>query len=47
MKTQSITAKSAASARKIAPWAAKVAKVEGGYMAFESLTDYAQWRKQS
>ena len=46
MKTQIIAAKSAVSARKTAPWAAKVAKVEGGYMAFESIADYAQWRNQ-
>ena len=40
MKTETITAKSAAEARKIAPWAAKIVKVEGGYMAFESVADY-------
>lgn len=46
MKTQIIAAKSASAARKQAPWAAKVVKVEGGYMAFESVADYAQWRRQ-
>lgn len=30
----------------IAPWAAKIAKVEGGYMAFESIVDYDTWRNQ-
>ena len=28
------------------PWAAKVAKVCGGYIAFESLDDYQIWKKQ-
>lgn len=46
MRKQSIPAKSAAEARKLAPWAAKVTKVEGGYMAFESVADYATWKKQ-
>jgi len=46
MKTETITAKSAAEARKIAPWAAKIVKVEGGYMAFESVADYRTWKGQ-
>lgn len=46
MKTQLITAKSTAEARKLAPWAAKVTKVEGGYMAFESVADYRTWKNQ-
>ena len=33
-------------AHEIAPWAAKIAKVEGGYMAFASIADYDMWRKQ-
>jgi hypothetical protein len=33
-------------ARAKAPWAAKVVRVEGGYMAFESISDYATWRNQ-
>lgn len=28
------------------PWASKIVKVEGGYLAFESLSDYETWRKQ-
>lgn len=39
-------AKTAAEARKAAPWAAKVVKVEGGYMAFESVADYEVWKRQ-
>lgn len=29
-----------------APWAYKIVKVEGGYMAFESPDDYETWIKQ-
>ena len=47
MKKEMISATSAKQARKLAPWAAKVVKVEGGYMAFESVSDYQTWRKQT
>ena len=33
-------------AKQAAPWAAKIVKVEGGYLAFESTVDYETWRKQ-
>ncbi len=46
MKTETVTATSAKQARKLAPWAAKIVKVEGGYKAFESVTDYQTWRRQ-
>lgn len=46
MKTETIKASSAKQAHKLAPWAAKVVKVEGGYIAFESVADYQTWRKQ-
>lgn len=46
MRTEFITAKTAAQARKLAPWAAKVVKVEGGYRAFESVADYETWKRQ-
>jgi hypothetical protein len=29
-----------------APWAAKIVKCEGGYMAFRHLTDYETWKNQ-
>ena len=29
-----------------APWAAKIVAVEGGFMAFESVSDYETWEKQ-
>lgn len=30
--------------RMRAPWAAVIAKVTGGYFAFETLNDYRTWR---
>lgn len=33
-------------AQKQAPWAAKLVAVEGGYMAFESVSDYETWSQQ-
>lgn len=36
----------AAKARQLAPWAAKIVKVDGGYRAFESLADYETWKRQ-
>jgi hypothetical protein len=46
MRKELIEARTAAAARKLAPWAASVAKVEGGYLAFESLQDFATWKGQ-
>lgn len=28
------------------PWACKIVKVDGGYLAFESLKDYQTWKEQ-
>ena len=33
-------------AEQLAPWASKIVEVEGGYMAFESMTDYETWKGQ-
>ncbi len=46
MKQQFIKCKSRSTAARRAPWAAVIAKVEGGFIAFESTSDYATWRKQ-
>ena len=46
MKQQFIEASTAKKAREIAPWADKIVKVEGGYMAFESARDWETWKKQ-
>lgn len=29
-----------------ASWATKVVKVDGGYMAFEFMSDYTTWKNQ-
>jgi hypothetical protein len=31
----------------VAPWAAEIVEVEGGFMAFESVADYDTWRRQT
>lgn len=46
MRHQFVTAKTAKEARDKAPWAEKIVKVEGGYMAFESARDYETWKQQ-
>ena len=28
-----------------APWASRITKVEGGFMAFESIADFCLWRR--
>ena len=33
-------------ARKLCPWAAIIARVENGFIAFESVRDYRTWRRQ-
>lgn len=46
MRIQFIEVKSYPAAKKQAPWASKIAKVEGGYQAFESVADYQVWKRQ-
>ena len=46
MKKQTVETTSRAAAVKAMPWAAKVVKVCGGYMGFESLSDYETWKRQ-
>jgi hypothetical protein len=46
MKIKLIEVTTRNAAKNAAPWAAKIAKVCGGYMAFESVTDYAIWKNQ-
>lgn len=46
MRTEFIAAVARRTAVRRCPWACKIAKVEGGYMAFESVTDYLIWRGQ-
>ena len=33
-------------AKKAATWAAKIVKVDGGFMAFEFITDWETWINQ-
>ena len=33
-------------AKQQALWAAKICKVDGGYLAFATLTDFAVWKGQ-
>jgi hypothetical protein len=46
MRTVSIYTKSLKEAKKQAPWAAKIIKVDGGYIAFESMDDYKTFVSQ-
>jgi len=46
MKKEFIECKTRKTAVSRAPWAAKIVKVEGGYMAFESAEDYRIWKNQ-
>jgi len=43
---QYINAGSYYQAKKLCPWASKIAKVIGGYACFESITDYEIWKNQ-
>lgn len=46
MKKQTVETTSRAAAVKAMPWAAKIVKVCGGYMGFESIADYETWKRQ-
>jgi len=46
MKKELLTVKTRNQAIKAAPWAARIIKVDGGYLAFESVADYRIWLKQ-
>ena len=46
MRTLFIVQDNKASAWLEAPWAVDLVEVDGGYMAFESMTDYEIWRGQ-
>jgi len=49
MRTEFITYQRAGTreeAGAIAPWAAVIVEVGGGWMAFESETDYTTWERQ-
>jgi hypothetical protein len=46
MRIETVDCKSRATAKRLCPWAAVIAKVVGGFKCFESVTDYAIWRRQ-
>lgn len=46
MRQEFVACASRSTAKRRCPWAAVIAKVEGGYHAFESVTDYETWRRQ-
>jgi hypothetical protein len=44
--TEFIECKSYSTAKRLAPWAAVISKVCGGFIAYEFMTDYATARRQ-
>lgn len=46
MRTEFVECKSRSTAVRRCPWAAKIVKVDGGYRAFESISDYRVWKGQ-
>jgi|DEB0MinimDraft_4_1074332.scaffolds.fasta_scaffold129381_2 hypothetical protein len=44
--TKFIECASRKTAHRRAPWAAKITKVEGGFMAFEYVSDFHVWKGQ-
>ena len=46
MRKLFVMAKSRYLAKKWCPWGAVFAKVEGGFIVFESADDYEIWKKQ-
>jgi hypothetical protein len=46
MRQETVEVKTRKTAIKRMPWASKIVKVEGGYMGFESITDYDTWNNQ-
>lgn len=47
MRKEFIECKTRATAVRHAPWAFKIVKCEGGYMAFESSAEYHAWKHQN
>jgi len=46
MRKEFIECASYGTAKRHYPWAAIIAKVEGGFMAFESVQGYKGWKGQ-
>ena len=46
MRTEFVECKSRSTAARRCPWAAVIAKVDGGFRCFESRYDYDVWKNQ-
>ena len=46
MRIEKMRLKTYNGARKRAPWAAVIARTYGGFIAFESVDDFLEWKKQ-
>lgn len=46
MKKQFIEVKTKYLAKKMMPWACVIAKVNGGFLGFESSEEYKNWKQQ-
>lgn len=46
MRQQFVDCKYRYQALKECPWASRVSKVCGGFMCFESITDFLTWKRQ-
>lgn len=46
MRQEFLAVETIEQAEQLAPWAAKIVECDGGYMAFESITDYETWMAQ-
>jgi hypothetical protein len=46
MRRETLNCETHEQAEDLAPWAAIIVQVEGGWMAFESMADYETWSKQ-
>jgi len=44
MRTELIRLKTYNGAKKRAPWAAIIARIYGGFIAFESVDDFIKWK---
>lgn len=47
MRKQFIQTDSRKAAAEACPWACKIARADGGYWCFESISDYRTWRGQA
>ena len=46
MRKESVNVETREEAETLCPWACEIVEVEGGWMCFESATDYEMWMGQ-